>query len=185
MTVPHFSLWMNFCEIYKMCFKSSRSQMLFKISFSIFTKKTICFGVSFNNVVGLEACNVTSKRLQHSYFPVSFAKFLITAFYKTPFVAASRAFIKWEQNYNSWFKTYNSKQKTQQAQRDEKLVFKKYCRKCRTIETRIKQNNHHTRIMCTMQFFGSFKIFVVSNITFYSGVFRTIAKIYEGALLQK
>ena len=44
-------------------------------------------------------CNCTKKRIQQSEFLVSIAKFLITAFYRTPPVAASRVFTKSEQNY--------------------------------------------------------------------------------------
>ena len=56
-------------------------------------------GSLFNNVAALEACNFTEKRLQHSCFPLSIAKFLIAVFYRTPPVAATRVYIKWEQNH--------------------------------------------------------------------------------------
>ena len=38
--------------------------------------------------------------------------------------------------------------KHKKAQKEKKLVSKKISRKCRLIETRIEQNNDHTRIMC-------------------------------------
>ena len=47
----------------------------------------------------------------------------------------------------SWFKTLESKRKTQKAQKDEKLVFKKKWQKMQTKLTLIKQNNDHARIM--------------------------------------
>ena len=47
----------------------------------------------------------------------------------------------------SWFKTLESKRKTQKAQKDEKLVFKKKLQKMQTKLTLIKQNNDHARIM--------------------------------------
>ena len=43
----------------------------------------------FNKVVDLKACNFIKKRLQHSCFPVEYAIFLGTFFYRTPPVAAS------------------------------------------------------------------------------------------------
>ena len=59
-----------------MSFGSGRSQMFFKKgvlkTFAIFTKKHLS---AFNNITVLEACSFTKKRLQHSYFPVSIAKF--------------------------------------------------------------------------------------------------------------
>ena len=45
----------------------------------------------FKNFTGkyLQACNLIKKRLQHRCFPVKFAKFLRTLFYRTPQVASS------------------------------------------------------------------------------------------------
>ena len=48
-----------------------------------FHRKTPVWGVLFSKVATLKACNCENKRLQHSYFPVKFAKFL-----RTPPVAA-------------------------------------------------------------------------------------------------
>ena len=36
----------------------------------------------FNNIAGLQACNVIKKRIQHRCFPVHIAKFLITTISK-------------------------------------------------------------------------------------------------------
>ena len=43
----------------------------------------------FNKVAGLKACNFIEKRLQHSFFPVKFTKFLRTYFFTKHLVAAS------------------------------------------------------------------------------------------------
>ena len=103
--------------IYKMSVRSSHSQMFFKISvlksFAIFTKKTPVLESLFNDVAVLDVCNFTKKKLQHSCFPVSIAKFLIIAFLQN----------------TSWFKTFYSKQKTQKAQKEEKVVFEKKLQK--------------------------------------------------------
>ena len=65
--------------------KSSRSQMLFKIgvlkNFPIFTGKHLCWSLFFNKVAGLRPRILLKKRLQHSCFPLNFAKFLRTPFY--------------------------------------------------------------------------------------------------------
>ena len=42
----------------------------------------------FKKVAALKVCNFIKKRLQHSCCPVNVAKFLRTAFYKTPLMAA-------------------------------------------------------------------------------------------------
>ena len=39
----------------------------------------------FNKPAGLQACNVIKKRLHHTCFPVTFAKFLRTPFLKNDF----------------------------------------------------------------------------------------------------
>ena len=43
----------------------------------------------FNTVAGLKVCNFIIKRLEHRCFPLKFAKFLRTPFYRAPPVAAS------------------------------------------------------------------------------------------------
>ena len=48
----------------------------------------------FNKVADLKACNIIKKRLQRSYFPVKFAKFLRTLFNRTSAVAAFQAMLK-------------------------------------------------------------------------------------------
>ena len=48
------------------------------------------FEYLFNKVAGAKTCNFIKKRLQHRCFPVKIAKFLITLFYRTAAVAASR-----------------------------------------------------------------------------------------------
>ena len=66
-------------------FRSSRSQMSFKISvlknFAIFTWKTPVLESLFNNVAGLQTCNFIKKRLQRRCFSVNIVKFLRTAFF--------------------------------------------------------------------------------------------------------
>ena len=48
------------------------------------------FEYLFNKVAGAKTCNSVKKGLQHRCFPVKIAKFLITLFYRTPALAASR-----------------------------------------------------------------------------------------------
>ena len=66
--------------------------MFFKIgvpkNFVVFTEKQLCWSLFLNKVAGLKAYNFIKKRLQHTCFPVSIAKFLKTFFYRTPSVAA-------------------------------------------------------------------------------------------------
>ena len=42
------------------------------------SQENTCVGVFFNKAAGLKAFNFVKKRLQHSYFPVTSAKFLRT-----------------------------------------------------------------------------------------------------------
>ena len=44
-------------------------------------RKTAVLESLFIKSTGLKTCNIIKKRLQHSYFPVNFAKFLRTAFF--------------------------------------------------------------------------------------------------------
>ena len=46
-------------------------------------KKNLCQSLFFNKVAD-QACNFIKKRLWHRCFPVNFAKFLKTSFYRTP-----------------------------------------------------------------------------------------------------
>ena len=55
----------------------------------------------------------------------------------------------------SQFKIFDSKQKTQKAQKDEKVVSQKKLQKMPKYP-RVKQNNDHTRIMCKIRFRSSF-----------------------------
>ena len=54
------------------------------------------------------------------------------------------------------FKTQN-RAKIQKTHKEEKLVFERTRRKCRLLQTRIRQNNDHTRIICKIQFRSYFK----------------------------
>ena len=42
------------------------------------SEQNACVGLSFNNVAGLQVCNLTKMTLQHSYLPVNVAQFLRT-----------------------------------------------------------------------------------------------------------
>ena len=116
----------------------------------------------------------TKKHQKHSFFPVSIAKFLITAFLQNTFGGFFQSYnvITKLHSYQtflnemithilmSWFKTLESKRKTQKAQKDEKLVFKKKLQKMQTKLTLIKQNNDHARIMRKIRFRSSFNVLV-------------------------
>ena len=47
-------------------------------------KKHLCYSLFFNKVVGVKPATLLKKRLWHSWFPVSFVKFLKKSFYRTP-----------------------------------------------------------------------------------------------------
>ena len=81
--------------------------MFFKIdalkNLVIFTAKQLCLPVLqslFDKAAGFSAYNFIKKRLQHSCFPVKFAKFLRTCFYRTPPVAASEVKLLCRSNNN-------------------------------------------------------------------------------------
>ena len=45
-------------------------------TFLIFTRKHLCWGLSFNKVAGHQACNFIKKRLQHRYCLANIGKFI-------------------------------------------------------------------------------------------------------------
>ena len=53
-------------------------------NFAKFTGKHLCQSLVFNKVAGLRPATLLKKRLRHRCFPVNFAKFLRTPFYRTP-----------------------------------------------------------------------------------------------------
>ena len=53
-------------------------------NFAKFTGKKLCQILFFNKVTGLRPATLFKKILWHRYFPVNFAKFLRTPFYRTP-----------------------------------------------------------------------------------------------------
>ena len=57
-------------------------------NFAKFIKKQLCQSLFFNKVAGVRPV-ILLKRLWHKCFPVNFAKFLRTFFYRTPPLAAS------------------------------------------------------------------------------------------------
>ena len=68
-------------------FRSSRSQMIFKILQYSFTGKHLCWSLFLiklesllDKVSGLQVCNFFKRRLQRRCFPVNIAKFLIIPF---------------------------------------------------------------------------------------------------------
>ena len=62
--------------------------MLLKTS-QKFTGTNLCQSLFFNKVAPLKPVTLLKKRLWHSCFPVNFATFLRTLFYRTPPLAAS------------------------------------------------------------------------------------------------
>ena len=50
-------------------------------NFAMFTGNHLCWSLFFDKYAGLKACNFIKKRLQHTFFPVKFAKFLRTPFF--------------------------------------------------------------------------------------------------------
>ena len=81
----------EYCKVFKNSFfiehlRSSRLQMVFKIvvlkSFPNFTRKHLYWSLFLKKTL-------LKKSLQHSCFPVKFANFLRTVFYRTPPVTAS------------------------------------------------------------------------------------------------
>ena len=52
--------------------------------FSKFTMKHMCYSLIFNEFAELQILTLSKKRLQHKYFLVNFAKFLIASFSKNP-----------------------------------------------------------------------------------------------------
>ena len=59
-------------------------------NFAKFTGKRLCQSLFFIKVAGRPA-TLLKKRLWHSCFPVNFAKFLRTPFYRTSLMAASKS----------------------------------------------------------------------------------------------
>ena len=51
-------------------------------NFTKFTGKCLCHSLFFNNVAGLRPTTLLKKRLWHMCFPVNFAKFSRTPFYR-------------------------------------------------------------------------------------------------------
>ena len=49
-----------------------------------FAKFNLCLSLFFNKVAGLRSASLLKKKLWHTCFPVNFAKFLRTHFYRTP-----------------------------------------------------------------------------------------------------
>ena len=72
----HHIFFMHCKENYLWRYRSRGSQMLFKIGAFEISPEYTCFGVLLKNVAGLKTCNIVIKRLQHTWFPVKFAKFL-------------------------------------------------------------------------------------------------------------
>ena len=73
--------------------RSSRPEVFCKKgvlrNFAKLTEKHVCQSLFFNKVAGLTPATLLKMRLWHSGFPVNFAKFLRTFFYRIPPVAAS------------------------------------------------------------------------------------------------
>ena len=53
-------------------------------NFAKFIEKHLCQSLFFNQVAGFRSATLLKKRLYHRCFPVNFAKFFRTPFYRTP-----------------------------------------------------------------------------------------------------
>ena len=53
-------------------------------NFAKFTGKHLCRSFFFNKIAGLRPVNLLNEELRNRCFPVNFAKFLETSFYRTP-----------------------------------------------------------------------------------------------------
>ena len=73
---------MNYSQKQSFRVRSSSKQMFLKLS-----KISLCRSLFLINFINL--INFIKNRVQHRFFPVKFAKFLWTPFYRTPPVAAS------------------------------------------------------------------------------------------------
>ena len=58
--------------------------------FTKFTGKQLCRGLFLNKIAAFKPATLLKKRLRHRCFPLDFAKFLGTSFYRTPPLAASK-----------------------------------------------------------------------------------------------
>ena len=78
-------------KVLSLNFKSSRSQMFFKIdilkNLAMFTGKHL--GLLFNIVAGLEHCNCIKKRFQHKCFLVKIAKIFKNTYFEEPLQTAA------------------------------------------------------------------------------------------------
>ena len=86
-------MWLNFTILIKqlndfLTSKASTSRCSIKKSvlknFKKFMGKHLCQSLFFNKFAGLRTANLLKKRLWLRYFPVNFAKFIRTPFYRTP-----------------------------------------------------------------------------------------------------
>ena len=77
------------CERALQCKFERRSQMFFKIdvlkNFANFTGKHLCWSLFLIQLQAWRVATLFKKRLQHSCFPVKFAKFFRTPFFNKPF----------------------------------------------------------------------------------------------------
>ena len=77
--------------------------------FEKFTGKNLCWSLFFDKAAGHQPALLLKKRLQHSYFPVTFEKFLRTPFFRTNPVAASeliRSDTRSSSNYSFFRKSF-------------------------------------------------------------------------------
>ena len=67
-------------------------------NFTKFTGKDLCQSLIFNKAIGLRPATLLKQKLWRSCFPVNFAKFLRTRFYRTPLGGCF-----WSSNYSLFF----------------------------------------------------------------------------------
>ena len=84
---------LQYCEVFKNTRSSHQRCSIIKgvlLNFAKFTGKDLYQGVFLNKVAGLRPATSLRKRLWHRCFPLNFAKFIRTSFYRTPLVSSSR-----------------------------------------------------------------------------------------------
>ena len=86
MMILIFSFHVNIFNPWIFIYKSSRPEVFYKKGVlrnsTKFTGKHLCQSLFFNEVAGLRPTTLLKKRLWHRCFPVNFAKFLRTPFFK-------------------------------------------------------------------------------------------------------
>ena len=73
---------------FRRCLSEVSCRERFPTNIAKFTGKHLCRSLFFDRDAGLRTATLFNKRLWHRYFPVNFAIFLRTPFFRTPLVPA-------------------------------------------------------------------------------------------------